>query len=95
MSRITQFKLTDWYAQAIVVLVMESEGGICVRVWNETDVGQLCGDPVRLVLHAEVDQLAQRVELRSAAEPHLFLVCLHIVIHIFVVLFLENLARYP
>ena len=63
---------------------MEFKCWIGVRVWNETDVGQLGRDPVRLVLHAVVHQLAQGVELCSAAEPDLSLVCLHIVIHIFV-----------
>ena len=57
-------------------------------IWNETDVGQLCGDPVRLVLHAEVDQLAERVELCPAAEPNLSVVRFHIVVHVFVALWL-------
>ena len=67
-----------------MVLVMEFKGRIGVRVWNKTDVGELRRDPVRLVLHAVLDQLTQRVELCSAAEPHLSLVRLHIVIHIFI-----------
>ena len=59
-----------------------------MRVRNKTDVGQLCSNPVRFVLHAEFDQLTERVELGSTAEPHLSVVCLHIVIHVFVALWL-------
>ena len=53
-----------------------------MRVWKETDVGQLCDNPVHFVLHVEFNQLSQRIELCSAAEPHLFLVCFDIVMHI-------------
>ena len=59
-----------------------------MRVRNKADVGQLCGNPVGLVLHAELDQLTERVELGSTAEPHLSVVCFHIVIHVFVALWL-------
>ena len=48
-----------------------------MRALNQTNVGQ----PAGLVLHAEVDQLTQVVELLSATEPHLLTVCFHIVMH--------------
>ena len=67
-------------------LVIEFKGGVAVRVWNTTNGGQFSRHPVGLVLHAVVDQFTQRVELCSAAEPHLSLVCFHTVIHVFVAL---------
>lgn len=52
-----------------------------MRALNQTNVGQPGRQPVGLVLHAEVDQLTQVVELLSATEPHLLTVCFHIVMH--------------
>ena len=83
-------KLSKWHPQAVVILVVEFKGWIRVRVRNEADVGELGGDPLGLVLHAEVDQLTQRVELVLPAEPDLLVVGFHIIVHIFVDLWLRR-----
>ena len=69
-----------------MVLVVELKGGISMRRGNETDVGQLGRDALRLVLHAEVDQLTEALELLTAAEPNFFPIGgpFHIVVHVFV-----------
>ena len=67
-----------------MVLVVELKGGISMRRGNETDVGQLGRDALRLVLHAEVDQLTEALELLSAAKPNFLPIPFHIVVHVFV-----------
>ena len=67
-----------------MVLVVELKGGISMRRGNETDVGQLGRDALRLVLHAEVDQLTEALELLTAAEPNFLPIPFHIVVHVFV-----------
>ena len=67
-----------------MVLVVELKGRISMRRGNETDVGQLGRDALRLVLHAEVDQLTEALELLTTAEPNIFPIPFHIVVHVFV-----------
>ena len=67
-----------------MVLVVELKGRISMRRGNETDVGQLGRDALRLVLHAEVDQLTETLELLAAAEPNFLPIPFHIVVHVFV-----------
>ena len=67
-----------------MVLVVELKGGISMRRGNETDVGQLGRDALRLVLHAELDQLTEALELLPAAKPNFFPIPFHIVVHVFV-----------
>ena len=67
-----------------MVLVVELKGRISMRRGNETDVGQLSRDALRLVLHAEVDQLTEALELLAAAEPNFLPIPFHIVVHVFV-----------
>ena len=67
-----------------MVLVVELKGGISMRRGNETDVGQLGRDALRLVLHAEVDQLTEALELLTTAKPNFLPIPFHIVVHVFV-----------
>ena len=73
-----------------MVLVVELKGGISMRRGNETDVGQLGRDALCLVLHAEVDQLTEALELLTATEPNFLPIGgpFHIVVHVFVDLWL-------